>query len=407
MATYNLAASDLLTLLNSTVTQATARAILESVEGAFGSAFPFSPTGVNTTNGPSSVISANFPVQNSDKVAATSTLNGTTPTSSYAIDLELITVPTSTITGSSSAQSPGTETSQASIALSTLGGIVIGVGDQNVSVTDTNSGTKSDTLIGGAYLERMVSLEGNNLLVAGSGANTLIGGSGADTLLGSGTSRLVAGSGANVLKSSTLSSGADTLIGGSGASTLISQGGNNRLIGGSGANTLQGGAGHDTLISGGKTTFQIGSGATRVVESISGAKDTIFAGSGADSVVISTKLSNVGLSIVGSSNSASTLRVVDLSGSNTITGGAGSESILLSNVVGGATLTNTANQTINAGSGSIRLVTNEAYANYSLSTSGSVNTVTFKGTGQTLTINDATGNSVTLVFGSGHAGVKI
>ena len=398
MATYNLAASDLITLLQSTDQTQTGRAILESVVSAFSSAFPFSNTSVQQTNGPANTVPAGYASAASDTIGA-------------GVQLELITLPTSTsITGSLfPTPAVGTETSASTISLTSLGGVVIGAGDQFVVVSDKNTGPTADTLIGGAGKEKLISAGGANVLVAGPGANSLLGGAGADTLIGGGASRLVAGTGANILKSSTLASGHDSLLGGAGADLLVSQAGNNRLVAGSGTNTLQGGSGNDTLISGGRTTFQVGSGATRILESVAGARDTIFAGSGNDTVVLSYGTANLGAVIVG--GSSGTLRVAALAGSNTILGGSGtSDTVLLSTVAtGNVTLSNASNQTIAAGAGgTIRVVTNEAYSNYSLATTPSgTNIVTFSDTHQVLTINDSSGTSVTLVFGSGHASVKI
>jgi Ca2+-binding RTX toxin-like protein len=398
MATYNLAASDLITLLNSTVTTQTGRAILESIESAFNSAFPFANTSVQTSNGPADTVPGGYKIDYSATVAA-----GT--------QLELIALPGSTsVTGATyTTVSAGTETVKTAFTINTSGGVVIGAGDQYVGLTDYNSSTTADTLIGGAYWERLVSGSGNNVLVGGTGLNSLVGGSGADTLIGGGKSHLQAGSGANVLMSSTLSTGSDDLTGSTGPDKLIAQAGNNRLVAGNGANTLVGGSGHDTLVSGGQTTFQINSGATRVVESVNGAHDTIFAGSGSDTVLLSYGTSNEAASIVGSSGE---LRIIDLSGSNTIVGGSGSDTVVLSSSVysGLDTMTNshpsqtnTSNQTITAGTGGVRVITDEsgAVGSYTESQSGSAYTVKFADSGQTLTINDTTGNSVKIVFSNG------
>jgi Ca2+-binding RTX toxin-like protein len=414
MATYNLAASDLITLLHSTVASPAGKLILETLmaDSPF-AGFPFDNTGVNTTNGPSDTTSPSFPITSFDTVPSTSTTSGGVATPSYNIALELITVPTSTISGSIfTAGVIGSETLNTPINITTVGGLVVAAGDQYVAVIDYNNGSAADTLVGGAFQERLISGAGSNVLIGGTGFNTLIGGAFADTLIGGGSSRLVAGIGANVLKSSTLSSGQDTLLGGSGPALLIARDGNNRLIAGNGLNTLMGGAGHDTLISGGNTFIMMGTGDGRVVGSINGAHDTIEADPGSDTVVMAFGHSNVANSIVGSTGG---LRIVDLSGSNTITGGAGGDTIVLTGTVNlnGSTVparvNNIADQTMTAGTGGLRIVTNESFANYSLSTgAGGAHTVSFSDTGQKLFINDTTGASVTIVFaGDGHTPVVI
>jgi hypothetical protein len=398
MATYNLAAGDLITLLNSTVTSPTANAILSTLLIADAGVLT-GLNGVQTTEGPSDVTDPHFPVNEFDSVGS-------------GISLELITVPTSTTSGSTyvpGAAGTAAQTAITPMNISTAGGVVIGAGDQFVSLIDYNSGGTADTLVGGAYKERLISNTGNNVLMGGTGANTLLGGSGADTLVGGGDSRLVAGLGANVLKSSTLSSGHDTLIGSAGSVQLIAQAGDNRLIGGAGSNTLTGGSGLDTLIGGGNSHIMMTTGNTRVLESISGASDTIVAGAGLDTIKMFFGTTNIGDSIVGSSGS---LRILDLAGSNTIQGGSGGDTVILAGAYGpgGSTVSNTANQTITAGSGGVRIVTDEsgAASNVNVATAAGGNyTVTFTDTHQSLSIIDTSGSSVTVVFGDGSQALKV
>ena len=396
MATYNLSAADLITLLNSTTTTTTGKAILDSVSSAFPSAFPFGTTSVQTDTGPADTVPGGYTVTSNDTVPA-----GT--------QLELITVPGSTtLSGSSfTAGTSGTSLQSAitPITLTTSGGVVIGAGDQYVSVLDSNTGSTADTLIGGAYLEKLLSLAGNNKLVAGSGYNTLQGGSGSDSLYGGGLSVLNSGSGANLLTSSSLSGGHDILRGGTGADTLTAIAGNNVLTAGTGANTLISGSGHDTLRGGGNTYMQLGSGATRVVESVASSHDTIIGGTGSDTVKFDLNLAGVGTSLVGGLGG---LRIVDESGANTIQGGIGGDTVLLSNFFGqNPTVSNTANQTITAGSGGVRIVTDESQSYYGVTQTGSTYNVTFSDSGQKLTINDTSGTGVTLVFGNGTSHVTI
>jgi hypothetical protein len=395
MATYNLAAADLLTLLGSTLSPQTEQAVLESLSSAFGSSFLSGISNIVTAAGPSDTSTSGNGYSSTTLPAGT--------------QLFVVTTPNSTdITGSSyDSTTAGNQSTGTYMNVVSPGGVAMLAGDQSVTVADQNTGGVPDTLLGGAGREKLVSALGSNVLIGGSGLNTLVGGAGADRLIGGAHSRLVAGSGPNLLMSSTVPGGHDTLVGGTGADLLIAQGGNNRLVAGTGFNTLLGGPGNDTIIGGGHTDISLGSGNSRVVESVAGAMDTVTAGSGHDTVVLAYGTANLAVSVVGSTGS---LRMADLAGSNTITGGAGSDTVVLSSLVSGVSQTNTSNQTITAGSasGGIRIVTNEAYSNYSIATApGGGNTVTFSDTGQTLTINDASGLNVTLVFGSGHTPVKV
>src|SRR4051794_14089260 len=166
MATYQLNAADLLTLLASTVTPGTESQILQQIlaHGVFPSG-PNSLAHVETVAGPPGSV----PPVNNDTVAP-----GT--------KLELITIPTSTpITGSSfPAPTVGGGAPSAKFNFTNpTGNVIFAAGDQAVTLFDLGT-AGGDTLIGGAGFERLVTTGGANMLMGGTGANTLIGGSGAD-----------------------------------------------------------------------------------------------------------------------------------------------------------------------------------------------------------------------------------
>jgi Ca2+-binding RTX toxin-like protein len=273
MATYNLDASDLITLLKSTVTDPTYNAVLSRLvlNGDIGT----STVGVDTelySSGGTSLVPA-----------------GTI--------LDLLTLPTSTaVTGASfPAPTVGASLPSTSFTLVSSGGLVIAAGDQADNVTDISSG-KVDTLIGGAGFEKLYSEVGNASLVGGTGANTLVGGYGKDTLTaGTGNQRLVAGLGGSTLYGG---SGTDTLVGAFGAS-IVAGSGPTRILSSNtpvtptglrGSETIVAGSGSDTILAN-VSNFQLdvslGSG-TATFKNETGAASTVTGGTGTARLVIGT-----------------------------------------------------------------------------------------------------------------------
>src|SRR5579863_10228168 len=149
MATYNLNAADLITLLNSTVVPSTEGHILEALINS--GEFPQGAVAVETDIGPS----------------------GGVPTSAQNIAIapgtqfELITLPTSTWVPSATYPAPtvGPAGATSVFSFTSPGGVIIGAGDQAVTVLDSNTSGTGDTLLGGAGYEKLVSSSGANVLM--------------------------------------------------------------------------------------------------------------------------------------------------------------------------------------------------------------------------------------------------
>ena len=396
MATYNLNAADLITLLASTVQNKTAGAILQTLEQ--NGSFPYpggGGLGTATFTGPSggSTLAAQ---------------NDTIPSTSQSLNTKfaLIDLPTSTADPTAAYPQPGTVPSGTSTVFSftSPGGVVIASGDQNVVVKD--SGLGGDTLVGGAGSEKLAVSTGSNLLIGGSGLNTLIGGSGNDTLIGGGQTREQAGFGANLLIGGVTSSAHDTLVGASGADTLSVTYGDNRLVA-AGPNSLFGGAGSDTMFGASGAYLQAGSGTARMYTEAG--PETVVAGSGSDTVVA---LSNSGqLNVVGGIGA---LRVVD-NGNNslgtggaslTLAGGLGAERVLLGSLGVDTASNNTIKDSITGGSGAMSIVSYQSAGSLvsnSSSVAGGTHTLTFHN-GQVIVVNDAN-NNITLNFNGGGSAV--
>jgi Ca2+-binding RTX toxin-like protein len=335
MATYNLNAGDLITLLKSTVTDPTQNAILAqlAINGEL----------TNSTNGVATQLY---------------TAGGTTLVPSGTI-LDLLTLPTSTSTGTSyPAPTVGPSSPSTSISLVSQGGLIIAAGDQSDIVTDIDTGA-TDTLLGGAGFEYLYAETGNASLVGGTGQNTLVGGYGKDTLM-AGT-------------------------------------GNQRLVAGLGGSTLYGGSGADTLVGNFGASIVAGSGATRILSSNtpvtpSGLRgsETIVAGSGADTIIAT--VSNFQLNVSLGSGTA-TFRD-ETGAASTVTGGTGKSRVVLG--TGNA-------DTINSGTGAMTIVSGQSSVNLVSNSStavGGAHTLTFNN-GQVIQINDANSNIVIHFSGGG------
>jgi hypothetical protein len=374
MATYNLSAADLVTLLQTTVTQPTDGLILGTL--IHNGEYP----------GPiSSLVGVQTDLYNS----STSSIIPT------GTQLELLTLPTSTGDSMAAASAPtpvvGPTTPVYNFSFLSPGGVVIAAGDQADIVADYNTGTKSDTLLGGGGNEYLSSVVGNNSLVAGTGANTLHGGFGNDTLVGGGDSKLVAGDGNNVLIGGTIAGATDTLVGGIGNDKLSVTEGNNRLVAGTGGNTLYAGSGLDSLIGATNASLVGGSGDTRVVAR--GGSETIAAGSGQDTLISNVSSGKLDVSL---GSGFTTYR--DNGGSTaSITGGSGAAYVKLAA---------TGNDSITGGTGAINISSENTAVGLMTSTSGNTHVLTFAN-GQVLTINDANSDITIHFTGAGGGSTPV
>jgi Ca2+-binding RTX toxin-like protein len=368
MATYTLSATDLLTLLQSTETSSTVGTILDTL--VHNSLFP-APTIQVQTDGPVGTVPANNNL----------VINPGT-------QFEQVVIPTSTdVTGA--IYPPPTIAASTTPATTfnflSPGNVVIAAGDQNVHINDTSGG--SDTLIGGAGAERLHTVVGNNLLIAGTGLNTLVGGVGADTMRGGGQSRLVGMSNGQVLIGGLVSGASDTMVGGAGNETLMAGQGNNRLVDTAGTGTLYAGSGNDTLIGGTGDSLTSSTGDARMVATKG--TETLTGGSGSDTMIASGQSANAFVS-----GGSGVFRIVDeTTSSSTVTGGSGGGNLVLGGHGTDSVLGGSGAMTIHSLQGLGNLVSNSSTA------TGGLHTLTFAD-GQVVTINDANSN-ITIHFAGG------
>ncbi|AUN33484.1 hypothetical protein C0V82_24365 (plasmid) [Niveispirillum cyanobacteriorum] len=168
-------------------------------------------------------------------------------------------------------------------------------------------GVGADTLTGGAGPDQIDGAAGGDVLSGGGSADTILGGIGDDTLDGGlGNDSLDGGD------------GADQVTGGAGSDTLMGGAGNDRLTG---LGTVWGGAGNDTIFGGG---FLNGEDGDDSISSV-GANPTLSGGTGNDTISFYE---------YGSADGGDGDDVIyndsisgGMSGTTTITGGAGNDLI--------------------------------------------------------------------------------
>ncbi len=171
-------------------------------------------------------------------------------------------------------------------------------------------GAGVDTLTGGAGPDQIDGAADGDVLSGGGGADTILGGIGDDTLDGGlGNDSLDGGD------------GADQVTGGPGSDTLMGGAGNDRIWTGEGQDTVWGGAGNDTIFGGG---FLNGEDGNDSISSVY-ANPTLSGGTGNDTISFYE---------YGSADGGDGDDVINndsisggMSGTTTITGGAGNDAI--------------------------------------------------------------------------------
>ncbi|MGQ3047657.1 MAG: hypothetical protein ACT6Q8_19450 [Niveispirillum sp.] len=171
-------------------------------------------------------------------------------------------------------------------------------------------GDGADTLTGGAGPDQIDGAAGGDVLSGGGGGDTILGGIGDDTLDGGlGNDSLDGGD------------GNDQVTGGPGSDTLMGGAGNDRIWTGEGQDTVWGGAGNDTIFGGGVLNGEDGNDSISSVY----ANPTLSGGTGNDTISFYE---------YGSADGGDGDDVINndsisggMSGTTTITGGAGNDAI--------------------------------------------------------------------------------
>ena len=215
-------------------------------------------------------------------------------------------------------------------ASATAMNVTSGAGDDGLT-----GGTLSDTIDGGAGNDTLAGTNGNNVLIGGDGNDSITIGDGADNVSGgAGNDTIVAGTDLKLTDTIDGGDGVDTLTIGGDISSYTQFGGvsNIEVIAPAGA--------HDITANGAlgdATTFSLANGGQNLL--------TLSAGWTADTTVLITGDATNNDSITNSANVSLTVKgnADDFDTDTTITGGTGSDELLVTADAGTATLANVTN----------------------------------------------------------------
>lgn len=164
-----------------------------------------------------------------------------------------------------------------------------------------NGGTGGDDFIdGGTDDDTIIAANGNNQLLGGSGDNTITAGNGNNTVtaedgdntvtLGNGVNQVTLGNGDNTV---TAGDGGNTIASGVGDDVIVTGNGNDIVTAGDGSNRITSGGGNDTITTGiGDDVINSGAGNDRITAGRG--DDDITTGTGSDTIVYNSTLAQIG-----------------------------------------------------------------------------------------------------------------
>lgn len=173
------------------------------------------------------------------------------------------------------------------------------VGLDGDDVLDGGSGG-DDIIDGGADDDTIIAANGNNQLLGGTGDNTITAGNGNNTVtaadgdntvtLGNGVNQVTLGNGDNTV---TAGDGGNTIASGAGDDVITTGSGNDIINAGDGSNRVTSGGGNDTITTGiGDDVINSGAGNDRIIAGRG--DDDITTGTGSDTIVYNSTLAQIG-----------------------------------------------------------------------------------------------------------------
>lgn len=287
-----------------------------------------------------------------------------------------------------------------------------GAGDDVITLTQFGNdsaigGAGNDTITSGLGADNLNGGDGADLIAAGDGNNTVVGGTGADTIsAGGGNDTIDGGDGDDMI---TAGGGSNTVLGGLGSDNITTGAGNDSIDGGEGNDTITAGGGNDTIIGGlgddlitalgvGVLNVNAGDGNDRVAVDNLSSSDTLAGGVGTDTLSVDQigagSLTNVtGFEILEISAS-STANLAEASGFTIVGSSATNGAVTFTNA--GANVT-TLNLVDNAVAG------NEQNVSFSRATNGNdtlaINRTALSAVDQLVQIR----NENTVIYNSGNA----
>jgi VCBS repeat-containing protein len=173
------------------------------------------------------------------------------------------------------------------------------IGLDGDDVLDGGSGG-NDVIDGGADDDTIIAANGNNTLLGGTGDNTITAGNGNNVVtaadgdntvtLGNGVNQVTLGNGDNTV---TAGDGGNTITTGNGDDVVTTGSGDDIINAGDGSNRITSGGGNDTITTGiGDDVINSGAGNDRIIAGRG--DDDITTGSGSDTIVYNSNLAQIG-----------------------------------------------------------------------------------------------------------------
>lgn len=331
-------------------------------------------------------------VFNAKNLTSTGYENVTINTGAASTDTEAQTIGTLTITPDVTAGALTTATSLTltgansvaitSLATTSTGTMTVDASAMTAQATGTSTFTISGTTAGTLGKFNITGTGGEDSITLGAFSATVSGGLGNDTITTGSAASSVSGG-----------DGADNITGGSGNDTLLGGDGNDTIDTGNGANKADGGAGADTITAGiGADSILGGEGNDRIVMAGNLTNsDTVDGGAGTDTLAISSSPTATGFANV------SNIEIIALTGTAT-----------LSNVISGITtfdLTDTGDQTLTLADGYTGATTVDITEMSGTAVATSSDTIDNSGADVALTVTGKEGNFATTTVITGGSGI--
>ncbi len=269
-----------------------------------------------------------------------------------------------------------------SLATTSTGTMTVDASAMTAQATGTSSFTISGTTAGTLGKFSITGTGGEDSITLGAFSATVSGGLGNDTITTGSAASSVSGG-----------DGADNITGGSGNDTLLGGDGNDTIDTGNGANKADGGAGADTITAGiGADSILGGEGNDRIVMSGNLTNsDTVDGGDGTDTLSISSSPTATGFANV------SNIEIIALTGTAT-----------LSNVISGITtfdLTDTGDQTLTLADGYTGATTVDITEMSGTAVATSTDSIDNTGADVALTVKGKEGNFAVTTSIAGGSGI--
>lgn len=292
----------------------------------------------------------------------------------------------------------------------------VGAGSDTITNFENLTGSGfNDTLTGNSNANTIDGGAGNDVIDGAAGNDILIGGTGTDRVTYASATAAVTVNLALTSAQNTIGAGTDTISGfenltGSSYNDILTGDANaNTIDGGSGNDTVQGGAGNDTMIGGSGTdtvTYAAATAAVTVNLTTTTAQNTL--GAGTDTITTFENLTGSNFNDTLTGNSSSNV-IEGLNGNDILDGAGGTDTVTYISAAAGVTVNlslTTAQNTIGAGTDTIKNFENLTGSNFNDTLTGNSGSNTIEGGAGNDIMNGGTGTDK-VTYANATAGVTV